>query len=202
MDPAMDWGMRFAPHGEFDPGKSLEPEQLCWIMDEMAAAEVAWHQGGTLAQTVFSSLHYHNAANITPNIAPDHQDYADAYATCIALRAYVLAFAKGVEIAYSELLNSGNGVARDGEDLWLDTYGIPISTAEGVDDVVMYVDHAIFWLEGQGYAKGWWSEVTQRLRFRKVCRYRDDSTHRRHGSMLSSSDRYTTSQRDEYPTQL
>lgn len=164
----MDWGMNFAPHGKFDPGANLSPEQLCWVMDEMAAREVAWHRGATLAQTVFSSLHYHNATFITPNVPQDHEDYMSAYAACAALRAFVLAYAKGVEVAHVQLLDNGNGAVRDGEDLWLDNSGIPLNADEGVDDVAVYVENTISWLRREGFSDGWWVEVINRLVFRRV----------------------------------
>lgn len=164
----MDWGMRFDPHGKFDPGANLAPEELCWVMDEIAARELAWHKGGTLAQTVFSSLHYHNTVNIQPGVPEGHEDYLATYASCAALRAYVLAYAKCVEVAFFELLDSGNGTARDGEDLWLDAYGIPINTTEGVGEVLIYVDNVITWLQTQGFTGEWWDQVVLRLQFRKV----------------------------------
>lgn len=43
MDPRMDTGIK-QPHPKgsmFDPQTSLEPEEICWVMDEMLALEVS-----------------------------------------------------------------------------------------------------------------------------------------------------------------
>lgn len=161
MDPQMDWGMNFNPHGQFDPGAPLSPDQICWVMDEMAAREVAWLRGGTLAQTVFTSLHYHNALDIVPSRAPSDPAYLAAYSACAALRAFVLGYAKGIELAYNALCDA-NGVARDGEDIWLDPYGIPLETSEGVPDVLAYLDGVVRWLAQRDVYSG----VVRRLRLR------------------------------------
>lgn len=161
MDPQMDWGMHFAPHGNFDPGAPLSPAQLCWIMDEMAAREVAWLRGGTLAQTVFTSLHYHNPTDIQPTVHPADQTYMAAYVACAAMRTYLLAYAKGIELAWNALCDA-NAAARDGEDIWVDPYGVPLEMSESVPDVLAYVDGVVRWLaQYEGFG-----DVVARLRFR------------------------------------
>lgn len=161
MDPQMDWGMNFAPHGHFDPGAPLSPAQLCWVMDEMAAREVAWLRGGTLAQTVFTSLHYHNALHIAPSVPQNDPSFLTAYAACAALRAFVLVYAKGVELAWNALCDA-SGAARDGEDIWSDPYGVPLETTESVSDVLAYVDGVVRWLS----QRDTYADVVARLRFR------------------------------------
>jgi hypothetical protein len=161
MDPQMDWGMRFAPHGKFNPGAPLSPAQVCWVMDEMGARELAWLRGGTLAQTVFTGLHYHNALDIAPTIPQDDKAFLAAYAACAALRAFVLAYAKGVEVAWGAMCDA-SGAARDGEDFWADPYGVPLETTESVADVAAYVDGVVRWLSQRDE----WAPVAARLRFR------------------------------------
>ncbi|BEI94585.1 uncharacterized protein CcaverHIS019_0701570 [Cutaneotrichosporon cavernicola] len=161
MDPQMDWGMSFAPRGRFDPGAPLTPAQVCWVMDEMGARELAWLQGGTLAQTVFTGLHYHNALEISPKARENDKTFLAAYAACAALRAFVLAYAKGVEIAWGAMCDAA-GSARDGEDFWADPYGVPLETAESITDVVSYVNGVVRWLSQQEA----WVPVAARLWFR------------------------------------
>lgn len=42
LDPRMDTGMKDPNRQEFifDPQSPLEPEEMCWVMDEMLALEV------------------------------------------------------------------------------------------------------------------------------------------------------------------
>lgn len=42
LDPRMDTGIKPASKRDFifDPQMSMEPEELCWVMDEMLAMEV------------------------------------------------------------------------------------------------------------------------------------------------------------------
>lgn len=169
MDPAMDWGVNISPKGTFDPAALLTPQQLCWIMDEMSARELAWHQGGTLAQTVYTSLHYHNTLLVSPRVERTHPDFPALEACTAALRAWVLGYAKSIEVAYHALLDA-NGAARDGEDVWLDAYGIPIETTETADEVATYLESETAWLAADaGRASDpWWANVLLRLRFRAV----------------------------------
>ncbi|KAL1406283.1 N-alpha-acetyltransferase, non-catalitic subunit [Vanrija albida] len=167
MDPAMDWGVDISPRGAFDPAALLTPQQLCWTMDEMSARELAWHRGGTLAQTVYTSLHYHNTLLIAPRVERSHEAYPQLEACTAALRAWVLGYAKSVEVAYHALLDA-NGAARDGEDVWLDAYGIPIETTETADEVATYLENETAWLasDAQRAVDPWWANVLLRLRFR------------------------------------
>lgn len=167
MDPAMDWGVNFNPHGEFDPHAALSPVQVCWIMDEMAAREVAWLRGGTVAQTFLTSLHYHNPLSLHPNVPESDPSFYQAEASCASLRAFVLAYAKSIEVAYYAVLDSG--AVRDGEDTWLDTYGVPLETTESIDDVRAYVSSCARWLLSGDHGPEWdanaWVQVVNRLNF-------------------------------------
>ncbi|KAL7425052.1 N-alpha-acetyltransferase, non-catalitic subunit [Cryptotrichosporon argae] len=146
--PKMDTGHEAKLKGRFDPHAELSAEQTCWIMDEMMANEIAWYGGHTLAQTVFSSLHYHNAHALTGN-AP----------LVLALRAYVLAYAKTVDLVYAEC---GRGMVKDCEDVWLDHAGIAVAAAEDDEDVVAWCEHAM-----SGVREGEWEdEVIKRLELR------------------------------------
>lgn len=42
LDPRMDTGIKSSSHRDFifDPEASFQPEEICWVMDEMLAMEV------------------------------------------------------------------------------------------------------------------------------------------------------------------
>jgi len=183
----MDVGGTVSPVGQFDPHAVLSPHELMWIMDEMAARELAWLRGSTMAQTIFTSLHYHNALELRPGMTAQDPRFEAAEAACVALRAFVLAFAKSVDLVYAAFLDT-NGPARDGEDVWLDPYGIPLETTETPDEVVAYLDQITLWLEDrmEMEAENGWEQVVMRLRFRKVSGVQDGSDASRRGSTLSS----------------
>ena len=44
----------------FDPLDYSSPEEILWIMDELLCAEMTWHDGYPLSQTLLASLHLHN----------------------------------------------------------------------------------------------------------------------------------------------
>ena len=62
----------------------------------------------------------------------------------LVLRAFVLAYGKSIDLAYSEL-TEGNVI--DGEDCWLDPSGLPLQMTESVDEIVSCVDFALDWLD-------------------------------------------------------
>ena len=102
--------------------------------------QYAWWSGGTLCQTVFTSLLYHNFERID----------------CQALRAYTIGFAKCVDLAYQEL---SRGHVNDGEDCWLDHYGISVNLADSTENVLELLDQAVV---------GAPHNVTERLIHRRV----------------------------------
>jgi hypothetical protein len=159
--------MNASPLGAFDAHAALSPAQVVWIMDAMTAREVAWLRGGTLAQTIFTSLHYHNAQSLAPPPDGPEEGYATTEAACVALRAFVLAYAKAVDVAYGIVLDA-NGPARDGEDMWLDPYGVPLDTTETAAQVAAYVEQITQWLAQWQPHDDAWSQVVLRLQFRRV----------------------------------
>lgn len=61
--PTMDAGL--LDEGEtldddYDVSQNLLPEEIIWIMDQLLAYQIAWHQGFSLVQNVFSSVHIDN----------------------------------------------------------------------------------------------------------------------------------------------
>ena len=98
--------------------------------------QVSWYQGATLCQTVYTSLYYHNIEYL--NRPP-----SDNQLVTLVLRAYTLAFAKTIDLAYDEL---SRGNVTDGEDCWLDHYGISVHMTDSVNDAVELLELAEKWL--------------------------------------------------------
>ena len=100
--------------------------------------QIAWYSGGNLCQTVFTSLYYFNSHHMYPSTSSSNE------LVTLVLRAFVLAYRKMIELAYDEL---AKGHVIDGEDCWLDDYGLSSQVTESVDEVIDIVDQALDWLE-------------------------------------------------------
>jgi hypothetical protein len=70
---------------------------------------------------VFTALPYHNFNLPAP------------------LRAYAIAYAKCVDLVYHEL---SKGHVTDGEDCWLDHFGLSISMADPVENVIELLEQS------------------------------------------------------------
>ncbi|KAK8849672.1 hypothetical protein IAR55_005007 [Kwoniella newhampshirensis] len=145
MDPKMDTGVHKASSSRFvfDPAAHMLPQDICWVMDEMLALEVAWYGGATLCQSVYTSLHYHN-----PHLLVGTSDLSNTDGNTLlirlVLRAYVLLYCKTIDLVYTEL---AKGHVHDGEDCWLDHYGVAVRMSDPVVDIVYLADDALGWLE-------------------------------------------------------
>lgn len=93
---------------------------------------MAWYDGATLSQTVYTSLHYHNIARSFL------QDNSASYLR--VLEAYILAYRKTIDVTYSEL---ATGQVLDGEDCWLDAYGLSTQVDYSISDVLVGLDQCI-----------------------------------------------------------
>ncbi len=62
----------------------------------------------------------------------------------LILRAFVLAYCKTIDLAYVEL---GKGHVNDGEDCWLDHYGLPVQMTDSANEIINVVDQAMDWLD-------------------------------------------------------
>ena len=62
----------------------------------------------------------------------------------LVFRAWVLAYGKTVDLAYKEL---SKGQVYDGEDCWLDHFGLPVTLSDSAEDIVKILDDALDWLE-------------------------------------------------------
>jgi hypothetical protein len=111
--------------------------------------QLAWYRGSSLSQTVYTSLHFHNPGETAPTTP-----------VTSTLRAYVLAYCKTIDLAYTEL---SKGHIYDGEDCWLDHYGLPVQLSDSVGDINHILDLAIEEADVEGLAP-----LAHRLSFRRV----------------------------------
>lgn len=80
--------------------------------------------GATLCDTVYTALYYHHADSISS----------------LALRAYSLAYVKSIELVYEEF---AKGYVSEGEDVWLDHYGISVKMTDTTEDILEVLEEAI-----------------------------------------------------------
>ncbi|WVW86924.1 hypothetical protein I302_108979 [Kwoniella bestiolae CBS 10118] len=149
----------------YDPGAHLSAQDICWTMDMMMALEVAWYRGATLCQSVYTALHYHNPHHLAgPSNHPIDEQHS--YLIYLVLRAYVLLYCKSIDLAYAEF---AKGHVRDGEDCWLDHYGVAVRMSDPVDDVVSLANDALGWLESEEctLSDQWREQITKRMVFRR-----------------------------------
>lgn len=57
----------------------------------------------------------------------------------VALKAYVIACIKCIDLVYSEL---SRGNVKDGEDCWLDHYGLSVTMEDPVENVLEMLESA------------------------------------------------------------
>ncbi|KAF8328832.1 Mak10 subunit, NatC N-terminal acetyltransferase-domain-containing protein [Cantharellus anzutake] len=70
MDSRLDSGLAKSPEAvsptPFDPFVALTSEELCWLIDRTFAAEMTWHQGRALSQTIYTILYVHYLQDLEP----------------------------------------------------------------------------------------------------------------------------------------
>ena len=100
--------------------------------------QFAWYGGGNLCQTVFTCLYCFNSHNMYSSESSSNE------LVTLVLRAYVLTYRKTIQLAYDEF---SKGHVIDGEDCWLDDYGLSGQVTESVDEVLDLMEQASDWLE-------------------------------------------------------
>ena len=107
-------------------------------------------------------------------IPPSTQSQQDRLVTLV-LGSFGMAYGKTIDLAFGEL---GKGHMRDGEDCWLDQYGLPLQVPDSVEAIIALLDEALDWLnEYDGkYAyfdigsslDPWFTDLSHRLEIRRV----------------------------------
>lgn len=120
IDEAIENGAAPVPLS-FD--RTLDVQRIIDIMDHLLSCEATWHKGGSLAQTVFSSIYL-----MRPERTSSH---ALLHSYCRVIRATCNAVVSAVSDART----------NEEEDLFTMTYGLPLKS-EG-DDKCLSMLHAV-----------------------------------------------------------
>ncbi|KAG8764246.1 hypothetical protein FRC11_011262 [Ceratobasidium sp. 423] len=156
MDPRMDSAL--VPPGVdppevpfTDPNAPLSAEEVCWVLDRTMAAEMGWHSGYALSQTLYTSLYMHQIAPVSdhgslPQYFPAwRQDPARPMAlVSIVLQAGLMAIVKTCDWVWREL-NGGN--VFDLEDFNADKADVSLFEGIQIPTVIGELDKALTWLD-------------------------------------------------------
>jgi len=82
----------------------------------------------------------------------------------VVLRGFTIGYAKSIDLAYNELLK---GHVSDGEDCWLDHYGISINMSDPFESVEEVLFHASTYVRNE-LDEPLASELGNRLEMRMV----------------------------------
>lgn len=165
MDPKMDAG--FLAEGEtldesFDASRSLLPEEIVWIMDQLLCYQMAWHQGYALPQNIFGSLHIDALLSNKRDIGdppsfenPSTGGHPDEL-TQNVLGTFCVSMIKSTDICIEIV---GNQQYYEEEDFNTQTFGRDLLT--DFDDYKYFklVNAAVNWL-GKQHKKG---RISERL---------------------------------------
>nr|XP_018260302.1 uncharacterized protein I303_07220 [Kwoniella dejecticola CBS 10117]OBR82460.1 hypothetical protein I303_07220 [Kwoniella dejecticola CBS 10117] len=164
MDSSANFSATLMPSPLYNPQSRVSPQDVCWMMDTMMALEIEWYRGATLCQSVYTALLYHNPQHLAgPSRYPHDNELSGLIQ--LVLRSFTLLYCKAIDLAYAEL---AKGHVRDGEDCWLDHYGVPVRMNDAIEDVVGLADDALEWLETgeHNIAHPWGEQLIQRM----ICR--------------------------------
>jgi hypothetical protein len=151
MDPKMDSG--FLEPGEtleddYDTARSLLPEEIIGIMDQLLCYEMAWHTGYPLSQTLFTSVYIDKLLWPEPKTLEQSQFFPNGesahgppvQALLQVLRAYCLALIKGCDYVIAKI------TSRDyfeEEDFCTQTYNRVLYVSTPIDVFLRELDAAI-----------------------------------------------------------
>ncbi|CAE6434464.1 unnamed protein product [Rhizoctonia solani] len=156
MDPRMDSAL--VPPGVdppevpfTDPNAPLLAEEVCWILDRTMAAEMGWHSGYALSQTLYTSLYIHQIAPVSnhgalPQYFPAwRQDAARPMGlVSIVLQAGLMAIVKTCDWVWRELTG---GNVFDLEDFNADKADVSLFEGIQIQTVITELDKALVWLD-------------------------------------------------------
>ncbi|CAG7846743.1 SubName: Full=Uncharacterized protein {ECO:0000313/EMBL:CCA72810.1} [Serendipita indica DSM 11827] len=177
MDPRMDSGIErdAYPRQRFDPYQALLPEEVCWIIDRMFAAETAWHTGHSLAQTVYTCLYVHelgvgrlwNGNRINTRILQIPQDPSrPLQLVTLVLRASVYGILKTCDLAWREMTR---GHILEMEDFNGDKSERYLCETISASEIIGMLDAARTWLlSRQCTITTWRTELLARIDLRRM----------------------------------
>ncbi|KAG8802465.1 hypothetical protein FRC16_009586 [Serendipita sp. 398] len=177
MDPRMDSGMdrEEYPRRSFDPYQLFLPEEICWMMDRMFSAEMSWHTGHSLAQSVFTFLYTHeigvgrmwNGSKVSTAILKVPQDAErPVQLNTFVLRAAVHGLLKSCDLAWREMTK---GHINEMEDFNADKSERFICETISQSEIIGMLDGAKAWLlSKQASSISFRAEIIARIELRRA----------------------------------
>ncbi|KZO92351.1 hypothetical protein CALVIDRAFT_601528 [Calocera viscosa TUFC12733] len=155
---------------DFDVNSRLLPDEVCWLLDQSFAAEMAWHQGITLTQTVFTILYVHHLGSYNSWSVLQGVESTDprrpAQLVNIVLAAGMLGMTKCVDLAWREF---AKGCVYEHEDWQADKAGVIIMEHVSTRDVLSLLKSATDWLQSyKGLDSRSRQALLERLQLRKL----------------------------------
>ncbi|KAG8746150.1 hypothetical protein FRC10_006016 [Ceratobasidium sp. 414] len=156
MDPRMDSALVppgvTPPEVPFtDPNAPLLAEEICWVLDRTMSAEMGWHSGYALSQTLYTSLYMHQIAPVSPHdVVPQYfpswkYDPSRPIAlVSIVMQAGLMAIVKTCDMVWREL---SKGYVFDLEDFNADKSEVSLLEGVQVPTVLRQLNKALAWLE-------------------------------------------------------
>ncbi|KAG8814828.1 hypothetical protein FRC17_000962 [Serendipita sp. 399] len=177
MDPRMDSGMERDghPRRSFNPYQLFLPEEICWMMDRMFSAEISWHTGHSLSQSVFTCLYTHeigigrlwNGSKVSTAILKLPQDpRRPIQLITLVLRAAVHALLKTCDLAWREMTK---GYINEMEDFNADKSERFICETISEAEILGMLDAARSWLlSKQAASIAYRAEIIARIDLRRA----------------------------------
>ncbi|EJU05866.1 hypothetical protein DACRYDRAFT_113890 [Dacryopinax primogenitus] len=172
-DSRMDSGYGNGNLGDkpvFNVHERLLPDEVCWLIDQTFAAEMAWHQGITLTQTVFTNLYvlhlgtYHFWSTLQ-GVEPCDRQRPEQLINLV-LAAGVLGMAKSVDLAWREF---AKGCVYEHEDWQADKAGMIMMEHVSTKEVLSLIKTAVDWLQTyDGIESRSRHALLERLQLRKL----------------------------------
>ncbi|KAG8967268.1 hypothetical protein FRC05_002114 [Tulasnella sp. 425] len=148
MDPRMDNGVTLSNDSKsetppFDPQAALTPEEISWVLDRAIAAEMDWHLGKFMANSIHTLQYVHSLpsmSNPITEIQPE-EDLRTKPRELIAtvLRPCVLGFLKTCDLVWRQLTQ---GLIYDGEDFHAEKFDVSLCEGLQTQKVLENLDSA------------------------------------------------------------
>ncbi|CED82827.1 Glucose-repressible protein and related proteins [Phaffia rhodozyma] len=193
MDPRMDTGVEFpeeTAREDYDPFAPLLPEEIAWILERVLACEMAYHQGSTLAQTVYTILPLHptnlkalDLENLLSKVLErdpiyDGEEFESSTSEVetrpienrcpvqlrgLVLRGYLMGVCKSIELTLEEFRKSN---LYDGEDFSGDRFGLALCDDVDTTQILDLIQQAQEWLSTSSVEDEWKTVLMHHLNYR------------------------------------
>ncbi|KIO25572.1 hypothetical protein M407DRAFT_75483 [Tulasnella calospora MUT 4182] len=148
MDPRMDNGVTLPNDNEsktasFDPQAPLSPEEISWILDRAIAAEMDWHSGKFMANSIHTLQYVHSLTSLSSSISEiqSEEDLRTRPQELLAtvLRPCVIGFLKTCDLIWRQLTR---GLIYDGEDFHAEKFEVGLCEGVQIQKVLEGLDTA------------------------------------------------------------